>query len=953
MKSDSFLSHLAQELITQYPEGLGQCTVIFPNRRAGLFLKKELSRRIERPVWSPEVLSLEDFLLDFSATHKADPLTLIFELYEAFRQHQTVDEGFESFYFWGEMLLRDFEEVDHYLVEPDKLFHYIKSDKQLAEDFYFLNPEQEKLIQRFWQDFFPTATRHQQQFMETWKILAPVYHTFKERLKAKGIGYTSHIYRSLIHQQVDLFSDRQLIFAGFNALTPVEEQLIRHFIREARAQAFWDLDAYYLKDEKQEAGTFLRKYASDTVLGQTFPEKTPDQLSQSKTFEAIGVSLEVGQAKAVAEQIEKLLAEGVPQEEIVVVLPQEYMLFPVLNSLPPSVDKLNVTMGYPLKETPLFGLLEAAIELQDHAQLSPDNGLTFYFKPVMDILGHPYLFGPDKEALDELADTIRKNNQVRVFQSDIQKLDSTILNTLFRVPKAEERLSQYLLSIVQVLGSFVRERFGLEREYLYHFQLMLSRLDEILGVQPDQVDIKTFKSLFRKASASIKIPFSGEPVEGLQVMGALETRNLDFRYVFMVNMNEDIFPGPQRQGSFMPYRIRKAFDLPTFEVQDSIYAYLFYRLLQNAEQVRFYYNMYADFGLSGEPSRFIRQIALESSQEVIWKKLSNTIELREIQPISVEKTDDILNKLQYYTASGRSRLSASALNTYFECRLRFYFKYVLGLFAKDELTDQLDARRFGNVLHRALELLYQDVVKDRPDRSVQPNDFFTLKSGVNGAIDKAFRQEFGMKDKARYEMKGRNVVMSEVMQKFVNRVLEMDEQYAPFEVVSLEKEDNYERVVQIQPDARPFDVKLGADIDRVDRKNGTVRVIDYKSGRDDKEIGTVEKLFRREKEKANDKGRNKAGFQTFFYAWLYNHKYGDQDAVVPGLINMQELFQPDFDEHLLMDGAPVTDVRPSLPLFEEHLQKLLEEIYGRSQPFDQTNDEQKCRFCDFKGICGR
>lgn len=957
---NTFLSEVADHLVANHLENLGECTVVFPNRRAGLFLKKQLSKKIDAPVWSPEVKSLEDFLFQFSTIRKTDTLSLVFELFEAFKQHQQASEGFESFYFWGEMLLRDFEEVDHYMVNPKQLFHHIKSDRQIAEDFYFLDEDQEKIIQKFWQEFFPTATKTQDQFVDTWKILAPVYENFKERLKQEHVGFTSHIYRDLAESIEELKPtvSGPIIFAGFNALTPVEERLIKYFIADHGADIIWDIDSYYLESELQEAGSFLRKYQKDTLFGKSFKEEIPSRINQEKSIVVTGVSLEIGQAKAIGEQVKDLLESGKAKaDEIVIVLPQDYMLFPVLNALPENVEKLNVTMGYPLKETPLFGLLEAAIEVLEHQQLSAENGLTFYHKPTLDVLSHPYLFKKDKDPIDKLIKDIKKNNQIRVFHQDIQTLKSPILELIFRQPKQEENLAKYLRKIVEVLGEQVVERFGLEREYLYHFQQLLSRLDEILSKQSVEVDFKTFKSLFRKAARSTKIPFSGEPVEGLQVMGVLETRNLDFKYVFMLNMNEDIFPATQRNGSFMPYRIRRAFDLPTFEVQDAIFAYLFYRLFQRSKQLAFYYNMYADFGLSGEVSRFIRQIEQESGLNVVRQKLSNTIALKEQLPISIEKTEDILGKLTMYTDAVQDRdqkkLSASALNVYFNCRLQFYFKYVLRLFTRDELNDELDARNFGNVLHMCLEYLYQDAVKDRPNRTIDQNDFFRLKNSVDGAIEKAFRKHFGMGDKRRFELKGRNVVMAEIIRKFVIQILDMDEKYAPFEVVSLEKEENYKRQLSIQTDGKNYNVNLGADIDRVDRKEGTVRVIDYKSGKDDKEIVSVDKVFDRTPGSTWKAGRNKAGFQTLFYGWLYASKKGINDAIVPGLLNMQELFQPDFDLRLKMDGKPLEDARPHLENFESQLSQLITEVFSMEQPFDQTTDEGKCKFCDFKGICGR
>jgi len=952
----TFLSDVASHLLRHHADRLGECTVVFPNRRAGLFLKKHLSKQIDKPVWSPEVVSLEDFLFRFSATKKLDPLSLIFKLYEAYKEHQPGTEGFEAFYFWGEMLLRDFEEVDHYLVNPTHLFHHIKSDKQLSEDFYFLDKDQEKIIQRFWQEFFPTATKSQQQFVDTWRILAPVYFSFKEKLRIESVGYTSSIYRSLV-DELKTFSPKisgPVIFAGFNALTPAEEELIKHFVSAHGAEMLWDVDAYYLNDENQEAGSFLRSYQKDAIFGPTFPKQIERRITEEKRVTAIGVALEVGQAKLVGERIDELLLAGTKPEEIVVVLPMDYMLFPVLNALPNSVTKLNVTMGYPLKETPLFGLLEAAIEVQEHMQGSGDTELTFYHKPTLDVLSHPYLFQSDKTGLDKLILTIKKDNQIRVPRHLIFTVDSAILTAIFRPLDKGENLAQYLKHITEVLGQQVIERFGLEREYLYHFQQMLTRLAEILTQQAVEVDLKTFKSLFRKAARSIKIPFSGEPVEGLQIMGVLETRNLDFKHVFMLNVNEDIFPATQRAGSFVPYSIRKAFRLPTFEVQDAIYAYLFYRLFQRADRLDFYYNMYADFGMSGEISRFIHQVEQESGIKVHHQKLSNTIGVREQRTISVAKTPNIIDLLvNHFSGEGTSKLSASSLNVYFTCRLQFYFKYVLRRFSENQLNDELEAREFGLVLHDTMQILYRDVIEKRPNGLVQETDFFQLKNSIDGAIVKAFKNHFKIKDKRRFDLTGRNVVIAEMIKKYVMRILEMDEAYAPFHIVTMEKDDNYLRTLPIAANGRMNAIRFGADIDRVDRKKGVVRVIDYKSGKDIREIESIEKLFDQKPATQYKIGRNKAGFQTMFYAWLYATKFDSNEVIAPGLIGIRELFQDAFDFRLTIKEEPITDARTHLPVFEELFIGLVEEIFGMDQPFDQTTDVKRCEYCDFRRICGR
>ena len=954
-KTITFLDETARFLLQKYPGQLADCTVVFPNRRAGLFLRKYLSQRIKTPDWSPLTPGLEDFLLSFSPSKKADQLTLIFELFKAFRRHrQQVDYGFGSFYGIGEMLLHDLEEIDHHLVRPDQLFKYIKDDRQIAEDFYFLDTRHEAIIRAFWGDFFPDRSKFREQFMETWKLLLPVYKDFKKQLNAKRIGYIGMIYRELVEQiseQPLTNGGRPLIFAGFNALTPAEEFIIKHFVQACRADMLWDVDAYYMNNEQMEAGRFLRKYRKDPVLAATFPKDLPKGISTPRKIPVTGVSLEVGQAKLIGEEISRLLACGkAQQEDIVIVLPRDYMLFPILNSIPPEAARLNVTMGYPLKETPLFGLLESCIELQENVSVIFQTRVTFHHKQVIEILGHPYLHNRTNGIHAALITNIKRSNSIHILQEDVLQADSPLIRVIFRKVKGDENPAAYLLSIISALTQHAAERTELEWEFMYHFQQLLSRLHDLLNEQTLEVTFNTFKNLFRKISGNHRIPFSGEPAEGLQVMGVLETRNLDFKYVFVPNMNENIFPAPRQTGSFIPYRIRKAFDLPTFEYRDAIYAYLFYRLFQRSQNLSFYHNLYADFGLSGEVSRFIRQLEWESPHTIQYRKLNNPIKIQGPGPITIAKTGDIIYRLKMYTREGNRKLSPSALNVYLDCRLQFYFKYVLHLSQPDKPDHELTPRDFGNVLHRALELLYRDVLKGRSHKIIGQNDLFKLKNTVKGAIKKALHDQFKIKQGWKFEIKGRNLILAAVIEKYIQKILEMDEKYMPFEIKSLEsdKEGDYGRLLPVKADDTTFHVNLKGIIDRVDQKNGMIRVIDYKSGKDGTEVKTIASVLDR-----NDEKRNKAGFQTLYYAWLYACKKGKDRPIVPGLFNIRELFADDFDFRLKLKGHPLVDARPYLPEFEHQFTQVLKDLYGMQQAFDQTDDRTKCRWCDFKGICRR
>lgn len=950
-----FLVELAEKLLDKYGDEIGECTIVFPNRRAGLFLRKYLSSNLEKPIWSPNIFSMEDYFLQFSDIQKSDPLSLIFELYRSFKQFQPTDEGFEKFYFWGEMLLRDFQEVDHYLVDPKQLFKYIKDDRQIAQDFDFLadQPEQVAIIKQFWENFFPETTTSQSQFLETWKILLPVYEHFSKEILNQKIGHTSfiyrHIYESLQGKTLNI-APKPIIFAGLNALTPVEEKLVKHFIIHHQAEVYWDVDAYYVKDEKQEAGLFFRAYQKDVQFGKTFPKELPTNFNKPKEIKGMGVSLEVGQTKLMGQQIDELIRKtNVPQEEIVVVLPQDYMLFPTLNALPSAVSKVNVTMGYPLKDTPIYSLLELCLDLQEKSN-TDDLATDFYHKHVIDILRHPYLFQESTtSAIEEFIGNIKKNNQTRIALQDIQSVDFPCKKEIFRTLGEHENLAFYLKSVVVALTNWTVDRFGLEQQFLNQYKQMLTRLCDILDKQEEKIDIKIFKSLFSKASRTVKVPFSGEPVLGLQVMGALETRNLDFQYVFFLGLNEKTYPAPPRQGSFVPFRIRKAFQLPTYDMQDAIYAYIFYRLLQRCTSFRFYFNTHSAFGLSGETSRFVKQLEWESNHAVEYFTLGGEVKIKEEQWLSVDTTPEIVEKLKYYYCEGgRTKLSPSAISMYMDCRLHFYFRYVLRLFEADKISDQLQARDFGNILHESLEILYKDLAKKKGERTVLESDFYGLKNGILGALKMAFKSYHNLNDMQKVVFKGRNVVLVEIMEQFLSKVLAIDEQYAPFTIFSLESEKSgdYSRLFPINVNGEQVNVALKGIVDRVDEKEGVVRVIDYKTGSDKTDFKSIASLFDPE-----NKTRNKAAFQTIYYAWLYVNKHGDDKPVIPCVFNIQEMFAKDFDPRLKMDGKPISDIRPHLPVFEKHFTELIQEIFDLKKPFDHIDDDSKCKWMGFENMC--
>ncbi len=955
---NTFISEIVDYVLGQIDEP-GQVTVVFPNRRAGLFFTKELSKRIDKPIWMPKVSSFEDFVLSFSNLDKIDTLEGVFRLYESYRQINPKTESFDKFFFWGEMILRDFEEIDQYLAKGDQVFTSIESEKEIDEQFFFLDPEDRKIIESFWNTFLPKTTRTQDAFIETWKILKPVYDAFSSELLRLGKGYGGLIYREFLKQldELPIEDGEVIIFAGFNALTAAEEKIISHFIDNQRAQIFWDYDDYYFSNPMQEAGFFLRQYVNKRVFNESFKKSTPTNLKGPKSIRATGVSLEVGQAKAMSEDLDQLLkSENFDPAETVIVLPKEHMMFPVLNAIPKDIESVNITMGYPLKDTPVFQLIDSMLWLQSTRRESVVHGSSFYNKPLIELMENPLLAVFSKQKLVEFMEQMKRRNLIYVYLDEIPIVDP-VFELIFSKPT--NPLS-FLRVVLKALFDSGKWTIGaLELEYITRFYDHVFRLESMIGERSEGLSYEFLIRFFRRLSKSLKIPFTGEPLAGLQVMGILETRNLDFKNVFILNMNEDSWPAPLRRGSFIPYSVRRAFGLPVHDHQDAIYSYLFYRLIQRAENVHFYYNTVSEFNVNGEISRLVQQLDFESGFEIKRRILANPIKVSKPEPIVIEKDGRILERMKRFTPDAqkwRSRLSPSALNTYLHCRLQFYFRYVEQLYEAEELQEDLDAMVFGNILHDSMEILYSQFTKTQKTDIIQPSDFFWLEQGIDGAVLKAFIKHYDVKNVSKFKYEGRNAIAARMIIKMIKTIFRHDQQYAPFKIIGLETDtkDGYTLDFKVPVNDTVVTIGLKGKIDRIDLKQGKIRVIDYKTGKDQKSYTTIESLVDRE-----DKDRNKAAFQVFYYSYLF-HKTSQEkyEKVEPGLFNSQDLFGDAFRWQLeetrgSKNGTPVSDFQPLSDRFEELLTQLLTEIWDKDVPFDQVQDERKCMYCPYKEICSR
>lgn len=923
-------------------------TIIFPNRRAGLFFRNELAKFLsDKPVFSPKVISLEDFIFGVTPVQMGDNLTLISDLFKAYKKVFPQPEPFADFFFWGKMILRDFDDIDQNLGDARAIYSIVEEQKQMDLSLAFLTEDQVKLIASFWSKFTKDRTPQKDSFLNVWKKLYPLYQEFQKICRDKKKAYKGFAYRYFLKNPSQFnLGDDDFVFAGFNAFTKAEEEIITWFLKSKKTRLVWDLDAYYIKDSRQEAGRSLRKNIRKSIFQNTFPKELPDAIrSGHKDVQVVGVPFRAGQAKYVGQELEKLLEANpyLPLHKIAIVLPDEQLLFSVLNALPPQVTKFNVTMGFPVETTPLFSLLLHCINLQDYIK---NENPKIYYRAAFKILQHPLMAEICGTAAVKFVEEVQQRNKVYVALEDIRSLHPSLKHIFI---SSEDNFTTYLINILQALLTY-EDHMDAENNTAINFVIrQLLELQEFEKELDLQHDRKNFNRFLRQLLTSEKIPFEGEPLQGLQIMGVLETRNLDFEHVFILSLNEEFFPADSRQKSFIPYNIRKAFDLPVFDQQDAIYAYLFYRLFQRSKTVTCLYNTEGNAIGGQEMSRFLQQIIHEQPFPIKHNLLNTPVKTGKTADIIINKDQQIINILNEFLIekdmSAKRWFYPSTLYTYLNCRLQFYFKYVARIREADEMDDEVDARLFGNILHNTMESLYENYKQ----KTVEKKDIKLLRKKILPVITQEFKKEFGVAEDGDFEFTGNNIIQRQMLIKFINRILDQDEKIVPFTITALETDnaDGFQIGLPITIDGDTREVGLKAKIDRLDEHNGNIRVIDYKTGKDDFNFRTIDGLFVR------DEKTNKAAFQTLFYSHVYSAKEKPHQPVTPGLYSRTNVFSEDFDYRLYMNKRPISNYNEVIDEYEKQLKILLEELFDPTIPFDQTTDLNKCSFCSFAGICKR
>ena len=981
----TFLQYVAKDIIAKHGgENLADIAVVFPNKRASIFLNQALFEEAGHAVWSPSYITISDLFRHHSDLKVPDQIELIFRLYREYVKLTGSTEPLDHFFSWGQLMLADFDDLDKNLVEADKLFINLEAWQEMR-DFSFLSEQQRKSLREFFGKV-ETDTVLQEKFNDIWKNLGPLYHTFRDSLRKDGLAYEGMLYRDVVER--DIFKDnaadfhfKHYIFVGFNLLQKVEQRFFRKMRDTGVAEFYWDYDTYFMTSQ-HEAGRYIRRYL-DHLPNELGPGRASngidtdavyDNLRKPKNITYISAPTEDVQARYVATWLRGLgnVVEKDPCS-VAIVLCDESLLQNVIHCLPGTVKNVNITTGFPLSATPAATLVGVLLALR--LQGLNKDGKTYRLSYVNQVLRHPYakFISDDAPVLYEKLNAhktyfpaVRQLTEeqgpelVRLFDTkDIKEVTGRELNVA---------LLQWVADILKFVGIGSREeKDPLMHESVFRMYTVINRLKDLFA----QLDAETTPVLLQRLLSQLinatSIPFHGEPAIGIQIMGVLETRNLDFEHVLLLSCNEGNIPKGINDTSFIPHSLRKGYEMTTVENKVAIYSYYFHSLLQRAADVTITFNNATDDGRQGEMSRFMLQFMVESGQTIKRLTMQSGQSVSTVNRVPVEKDETVQKKL-----AGITSLSPTAISRYLRCQLMFYYNTICGLREDDDDDQEIDNKIFGDIFHRTAELIYEDLSgKDhRNTITAEILDRLVTKERykIDAYLDQAFREKLFKVDQPDFHPRynGLQLLNRNVLQLYIQRLLRLDKANTPFDILALESSfyDN----LSFGVNGTERTISLGGQIDRIDRIGEQLRVIDYKTGKPlTSSAPTVNEIFNTEYVDSKHTGYY---LQAFLYSAIIRKSKEAIAAVNPGnkpvapaLLFIREAGKEDYNPILKVKGEgqedkcrasyfPVDDIDNVYSSFIGHLRSLLSEIFDFSRPFKPTEEKDRCTNCIYKDICG-
>ncbi len=957
-----FLQAVAQDIYRRFGDNLSRTAVIFPGKRAGLWMDRYLYECAGHPLWSPSYVTIDDLFGSLSALKKESQIRTVCLLHEIFCRLTHSTEPLDDFYYWGELMLADFDDIDKNHVEAERLFVNLANIKDIEGQFDYLSPEQRKLLSQFFAGLHSEAqqTELKKRFIELWQAMGGIYHELRTALEAKGLAYEGMLYRHGIeHFDASKLTYDHYVVVGFNVLNRVEQELFDRLKESGKALFYWDYDHYYYDNKQHEAGTFVRE--NIVRYGNAFEDgELYDNLRHLPEINYISASTDNAQARYLNTWIKQHLTQQ--EEETAVVLCNEDIVQPVLHALPnDEVKNVNITMGFKLTQTVPYSLLNAYLTL--HTKGFDETQGMYMLEEVATLLAHPYMQQLYPEAL---RNELLNSKRIYINTKDREYQDAG-LKVLLTPPTDNQTLFATLSTLISSAGRLFAESkdneshmVQLAEEALFQMHRIVENFKTLIEEGTLCIAPKTLVRLMQRVMTPMSIPFHGEPAIGLQVMGVLETRNLDFRHLILLSANEGKLPKASHESSFIPYNLREAFGMNTIQRQNAVYAYYFYRMIQRAEKVTIVYNNGTDGLNKQEPSRYIMQLQVEYPGKLSAWELHSPSQVKGRTEISIEQTDETRRKLQehfrYESDKKRVyRLSPSTLNDYLDCRLRFYLKHVEGLNPPEEVNTDVDVAALGTIFHKSAELAYEKLTER--NKTITKEDLETLlkdEHHIQGFVDEAFRTEFfHIESDVPLKYNGTQLIVRHVILSYLRQLLTMDKHMTPFTYIASEKK--IRQVYDIKSHGTTLKVLLGGTVDRIDSKideqgHEVTRILDYKTGGSQKSIKSIDELFQR------DKNRDGYVFQAFYYSYLMSHEYA---CISPSLLFVRNTSDESFEPNIVIDKHPVKDFSIYHDKFGQLLHETIEEIFNSDVPYtaasltEEGKIPQACKYCKFTSLCGR
>lgn len=963
-----FLEYVAEDIIAKYGTNLAGTVIVFPNKRASLFLNDYLVHAAGKPLWSPAYTTISDLFRQHSGLVVGDNIKLVCDLHKSFVACTGIDEPLDHFYGWGQLLLTDFDDIDKNMADASKVFANLKDIHEL-DGVSYLSAEQTEAIRLFFSNFSEDHDSElKKRFIKLWSKFNDIYTEYNSRLASQGLAYEGALYRAVASDESVEFEHERYLFVGFNLLQKVEKKLFRRLKEAGKARFYWDLDRYYMPQNdvvQHEAGHYIASYLGD------FPNEL--DTGSAEIYDNFGADKDITFISAPTENIQARYVSRWLRDNgrikagrnTAVVLCNEGLLNAVIHSLPDEVGSINITTGYPLAQSPLSSLIHNLIALQT-AGYSPGKG-RYRLHYVNTVLNHPYMcyissrYGELFTALNEETKVYFPDRSLLCIDDGLALLFSELSDINADATLAGQ-ITTWILRLLKLIASNSGEVSDpLYSESLFKMYTLINRIDGLIASGDLTIDIITLQRLMNQIIQSTSIPFHGEPAVGVQVMGVLETRNLDFEHVLILSCNEGNMPKGVNDTSFIPYSIRKVHELTTIDNKVAVYSYYFHRLLQRAKDITILYNDSVSNGNTGEMSRFMLQIMIESGHAITKKALQAGQTPAVYSHKEVRKNCQMMQSLIErfdITHSENALLTPSAINRYMRCPLQFYYNYVCRIKELQDDDDGIDNRVFGNIFHLAAQLIYEKL-SERQEMITRGalEALLKTRAGIERAVDEAFNTELFKIKSAQVrasEYNGLQLINREVIIMYLRRLIELDLKLVPFSIVGLEQD--VKEAYKVKAGNATVSTVIGGRIDRIDRiVNGSgerLRVVDYKTGgRKIKAMPDLESIF--------DPDKLKDHSDYYLQAMLYSMIVEQSGSVnplklpvSPALLFIQHTTGEDYDPTLCFGKEPITDAGMHRDKFMERLKVKVEEIFNPDIPFTPTTDDNICKTCPYAQICG-